>query len=163
MENFAFDKIEYVRPDIDKMEETCKEYTAKLRAAKSYEEVKQIILDYDKAGEEAETMFTVAHIRNTLNTTDKFYEDEMAFLHQRLPVAQATFTEYGKALAESPFAKEIDEDFGPELLMKVRRELDSFKPELIPYLQEQAMLTTEYQKLMATANIEFDGKVLYLY
>ena len=50
MENFAFDKIEYVRPDIDKMEETCKEYTAKLRAAKSYEEVKQIILDYDKAG-----------------------------------------------------------------------------------------------------------------
>ena len=47
-----------------------------------------------------ETMFTVAHIRNTLNTTDKFYEDEMAFLHQRLPVAQATFTEYAKALAE---------------------------------------------------------------
>ena len=117
MENFSFDKIEYVRPDIDKMEEICKEYTAKLRAAKSYEEVKQIILDYDKSGEEMETMFTVAHIRNTLNTTDKFYEDEMAFLHQRLPVAQATFTEYAKALAESPFAKEIDEDFGPELLM----------------------------------------------
>ena len=163
MENFSFDKIEYVRPDIDKAEELCKEYTAKLRAAKSYEEVKQIILDYDKSGEEMETMFTVAHIRNTLNTTDKFYEDEMAFLHQRLPVAQATFTEYAKALAESPFAKEIDEDFGPELLMKVRRELDSFKPELIPYLQEQAMLTTEYQKLMATANIEFDGKVLNLY
>ena len=96
MENFTFDKIEYVRPDIDKAEELCKEYTAKLRAAKSYEEVKQIILDYDKSGEEMETMFTVAHIRNTLNTTDKFYEDEMAFLHQRLPVAQATFTEYAK-------------------------------------------------------------------
>ena len=54
-----------------------------------------------------ETMIVVAHIRNTLNTTDKFYEDEMAFFHQRLPVAQATFTEYAKALAESPFAKEV--------------------------------------------------------
>ena len=122
MENFSFDKIEYVRPDIDKAEEVCKEYTAKLRAAKSYEEVKQIILDYDKSTDDMATMINVAHIRNTLNTTDKFYEDEMAFLHQRLPVAQATFTEYSRALLESPFAKEIDEDFGPELLMKVRRE-----------------------------------------
>ena len=163
MENFTFDKIEYVRPDIDKAEEICKEYTAKLRAAKSYEEVKQIILDYDKSSEEMATMINVAHIRNTLNTTDKFYEDEMAFLHQRLPVAEETFMEFSKALLESPFAKDIDADLGPEFLEKIRREVNSFKPELIPYLQEQAMLTTEYQKLMATANIEFDGKVLNLY
>ena len=90
MENFTFDKIEYVRPDVDKAEEICKELTARVRAAKSYEEVKQIILESDKSGEEMATMINVAHIRNTLNTTDKFYEDEMAFLHQRLPVAEET-------------------------------------------------------------------------
>ncbi|MBR5311044.1 MAG: M3 family oligoendopeptidase, partial [Oscillospiraceae bacterium] len=163
MENFSFDKIEYVRPDIDKAEENCKEYTARIRAAKSYDEVKEVILESDKSGEDMHTMIVVAHIRNTLNTTDKFYEDEMAFLHQRLPVAQATFTEFSKAIAECPFTAEIDADFGPEYLTKIRRELDSFKPELIPYLQEESMLTTEYQKLMATANIEFDGKTLNLY
>ena len=163
MENFSFDKIEYVRPDVDKMEEVCRELTAKLRAAKSYEEVKQIILESDKSGEEMATMINVAHIRNTLNTTDKFYEDEMAFLHQRLPVAEETFMEFSKALLESPFAADIDADLGPEFLEKIRREVNSFKPELIPYLQEQSMLTTEYQKLMATANIEFDGKTLNLY
>ena len=163
MENFTFDTIEYVRPDIDAAEAKCRELTERLRKAESYAEVRAIIEESDKSGEDMHTMINVAHIRNTLNTTDKFYEDEMAFLHQRLPVAQATFIEFSKALAESPFAADIDADLGPEFLTKIRRELDSFKPELIPYLQEQAMLTTEYQKLMATANIEFDGKVLNLY
>lgn len=163
MENFTFDKIEYVRPDIDKAEEVCKEYTAKIRSAKSYAEVRNAIDGYDKSTDDMNTMIVVAHIRNTLNTTDKFYEDEMAFLQQRLPVAEETFMEYSKALLESPFADEIDAEFGPEFLEKVRRDVNSFKPELIPYMQEESALTTEYQKLMATAKIQFDGKELNLY
>lgn len=163
MENFTFDKIEYVRPDIDKAEEVCKEYTTKIRNAKSYAEVRNAIDGYDKSTDDMNTMIVVAHIRNTLNTTDKFYEDEMAFLQQRLPVAEETFMEYSKALLESPFADEIDAEFGPEFLEKVRRDVNSFKPELIPYMQEESALTTEYQKLMATAKIQFDGKELNLY
>ena len=53
MENFSFDKIEYVRPDIDKAEEICKEYTAKLRAAKIATEagVDMIIANGAKSGQ----------------------------------------------------------------------------------------------------------------
>ena len=163
MENFTFDTIEYVRPDVDALEKGCKELTERLRNAKSYAEVREIIDASEKLSEDAETMMVVAHIRNTLNTTDKFYEDELAFLQERMPEAQPTFTEFTKALVESPFAKDIDADLGPEFLTAARRELSSFKPEIIPQLQEEAKLKTEYQKLMATAQIEFDGKVLNLY
>ena len=101
MENFTFDTIEYVRPDVDALEKGCKELTERLRNAKSYAEVREIIDASEKMNEDAETMMVVAHIRNTLNTTDKFYEDELAFLQERMPEAQPTFTEFTKALVES--------------------------------------------------------------
>lgn len=163
MENFTFDTIEYKRPDIEALKASAVALTARLRAAKSYAEVRGIIDEADKASEEAETMSQIAYIRNTLDTTDKFYEDELAYLQEHLPEAQPTLMEFSKALVESPFAADIDADLGPEYLTSVRRELSSFRPEIIPQLQEEAKLTTQYQKLMATAQIEFDGKMLNLY
>ncbi len=163
MENFTFDTIEYKRPDFGAVEESVKKLTERVKNAKSYAEIREIIALSDKETEEIETMVQVAQIRNTLNTTDKFYEDEMAFIQESLPAAQPTLMAFSKALLESPFAKDIEEDLGPEFLTAIRRELSSFRPEIIPQLQEEAKLTTEYQKLMATANIEFDGKTLNLY
>lgn len=163
MESFTFDTIEYKRPDIDKMEANVKELTEKVKNAKDYKELRALIDLSDEMNSDAMTMFTVAHIRNTLNTTDKFYEDELAFLQQRLPEVQPAFTDFSKAILESPFTADIDNDLGPEYLISLRRDIDSFIPEIIPQLQQEATLTTEYQKLMATANIEFDGKTLNLY
>ncbi len=163
MEQFTFDTIQYLRPDVAAVEAEIKKLTVQVQNATCYAQVKEAILASDKATEEMETMITVAHIRNTLNTTDAFYEEEMAWIQQTLPVARMTFAAFTKALAESPFAAEIDADLGPEYLTACRRELASFNEKLVPYLQKQAVLTTEYQKLMATAAIEFDGKTLNLY
>ena len=163
MDKFTFDTIEYIRPDIAAVEAEVRALTEELKNATSYAQVKDLLLRSDKATEDMGTMITVAHVRNTLNTTDKFYEDEMAYLQQALPVAQVTFMGFEKALLESPFTAELDADLGPEYLTSVRRSLSSFNETLVPYLQEQAKLTTEYQKLMATAQIEFDGQVLNLY
>lgn len=163
MENFTFDTIEYRRPDIAAVEAEIKKLTEELKSAKSYAEVKDIILRSDAATEDMETMLTVAHVRNTLNTTDQFYEEEMAWLQQTLPVAQMTFIAFEQALVDCPFTAEIDADLGTEYLVATRRDLSSFNEQLVPYLQKQAMLTTEYQKLMATAQIDFDGQTLNLY
>ncbi len=163
MDKFTFDTIEYHRPDVAAVEEEVKKLTEELRNATSYEQVRDIILRSDAVTEDMETMYTVAHVRNTLNTTDQFYEEEIAWFQQTLPMAQMTFVAFEQALVESPFTAEIDADFGPEYLTATRRDLASFNDKLVPYLQKQAVLTTEYQKLMATAQIEFDGQTLNLY
>ncbi len=163
MERFTFDTIEYKRPDVAAVQAEMEKLTEELRNATSYQQVKQILLRADEATEEMETMLTVAHIRNTLNTTDPFYEEEMAWIQQTMPLVQMSFIALEKELVQSPFVSEIDADFGKEYLTAVRRELASFNEKLVPYLQKQAALTTEYQKLMATAQISFDGKVLNLF
>ena len=82
MEDFTFSKLEYVRPDFDEAEKVAKEMTERVKNAKSYADVKQAILDLDEFMKDFYTMLTIANIRNTLNTTDKFYEDEIAFIHK---------------------------------------------------------------------------------
>lgn len=161
--NFTFDTIEYKRPDVEALKAALTDLAARIRAAKSYTEVRALIDEIDKLTEEPMTMIVVAHIRNTLNTTDKFYEDEMAFINEKMPEVQVYMLEYAKALVESPFAGDIDKDLGPEFLVGLRRSLSGFDPKLVPFCQKEAVLTTEYQKLIATAQIEFDGKVLNIY
>ncbi len=102
MEQFTFDTIQYLRPDVAAVEAEIKKLTVQVQNATCYAQVKEAILASDKATEEMETMITVAHIRNTLNTTDAFYEEEMAWIQQTLPVARMTFAAFTKALPNPP-------------------------------------------------------------
>lgn len=163
MKNFTFGTLEYVRPDVDAFEEKLKGFTERIKNAKSYAEVKAVILENDKVMSSLYTMLTVASIRNTLNTTDEFYEKEVAFTDERLPAAAPTEIAFTKAILDCPFTKELEEDLGKEYLVAAKRSLDRFNDKLVPFMQEENRLTTEYQKLMATAQIEFDGKTLNLY
>lgn len=163
MENFTFSNLEYVRPDFDAAEAKAKELTERVKAAKSYADVKAVILEFDEYMSELYTMTTIAHIRNTLNTTDEFYEKEIEFIHQRSPEAEGSFIALTKAIVDCPFTAEIDADLGKEYLVASRRELAQYDDALVPFMQEESRLETEYQKLMATAEIEFDGKKLNLY
>lgn len=163
MKNFTFGTLEYVRPDVDAFEEKLKGFTERIKNAKSYAEVKAVILENDKVMSSLYTMLTVASIRNTLNTTDEFYEKEVAFTDERLPAAAPTEIAFTKAILDCPFTKELEEDLGKEYLVAAKRSLDRFNDKLVPFMQEENKLTTEYQKLMATAQIEFDGKTLNLY
>ena len=163
MENFTFSNLEYVRPDFDAAEAKAKELTERVKAAKSYADVKAVILESDENMSELYTMTTIAHIRNTLNTTDEFYEKEIEFIHQRSPEAEGSFIALTKAIVDCPFTAEIDADLGKEYLVASRRELAQYDDALVPFMQEESRLETEYQKLMATAEIEFDGKKLNLY
>ena len=163
MENFTFSNLEYVRPDFDAAEAKAKELTERVKAAESYADVKAVILESDEYMSELYTMTTIAHIRNTLNTTDEFYEKEIEFIHQRSPEAEGSFIALTKAIVDCPFTAEIDADLGKEYLVASRRELAQYDDALVPFMQEESRLETEYQKLMATAEIEFDGKKLNLY
>ena len=161
--DFTFETIQYVRPDLDALAAQIDAITADVTAATSFDAVKALMHRRDDVMRDAETMVTVAHIRNTLDTRDSFYEDEMAFLDNALPALQAHMVAYQKALVASPFRNDISREFGPELLTAYGREIAAFNETLIPYMQEEAALCTEYQKLIASAAIPFDGQTLNLY
>lgn len=163
MKNFKFSTIEYVRPDFEQYKTDFQKLTEQVKNAKSYEEIQHTIKQADELSVSVSDMTTIAYIRNTLNTTDDFYEKEVEYNDEKSAEAAASSTEFYKALLNCNFTNEITEEYGKEFLISIRRQVDQFKEELIPYLQKEAKLKQRYQKLMATAQIPFDGQTLNLY
>jgi M3 family oligoendopeptidase len=163
MDKFIFSELEYVRPDFDTLEIESRRMVDEINNAVSFEEIKAILEHREKLQKTIDTMCTIAFIRNTLNTTDDFYEKEIEFINERSATASVATIQVSKALLDCRFTKELSAEYGPEYLVIEQRSVDQFKEELVPYLQQESKLTIRYQKLMATAKIEFDGKTLNLY
>jgi M3 family oligoendopeptidase len=163
MKDFTFSTLEYVRPDFELLEKESIKMAEEIRQADNYEKIKEILERRENLNSSVETMANIAYIRNTLNTTDEFYEAEIEFIDERGAAATVMKAEVSKALLESRFRKEITEDLGKEYLVAEQRFVDQFKEELVPFMQQEAKLTNRYQKLMATAQINFDGQILNLY
>lgn len=163
MKEFTFSALEYVRPDYDLYEKESLQMAEEIRNSGSYSEIKAALKRREELQSRLDTMTTIAFIRNTLNTTDEFYEKENEYIDERGAAANVAAIELSKALLGCRFRDEITADYGKEYLVIEQRKVDQFKEELVPFMQQEAKLTTRYQKLMATAQIEFDGKVLNLY
>jgi M3 family oligoendopeptidase len=163
MDKFTFAGLEYVRPDFDRLEKECARMAESIKNAESFEEIRELLILREKWQSEIDTMCSIAYIRNTLDTTDEFYEKEIEFIDERSAAANVFVIEVSKALLSCKFKEDITAEYGPEYLVIEQRSVDQFREELVPYLQQEAKLTMRYQKLMATAQISFDGKVLNLY
>ena len=95
MKDFKFDKLEYVRPDMENFKNNLSELTNQLKNAASYEEAKEAFLTKDKYDQELSTMYTIAFIRNTLDTTNEFYEAEVAYFNEVMPTVQSSLVSFG--------------------------------------------------------------------
>lgn len=155
-----FSEMKYVRPDMDGIKTAALKAAEAVLEAHSAEEAANAYLDWDKTAGSFSTMASLCYIRHTINTEDGFYSGENDFFDSASPA----FTEYNnqvvKALADSPFRGELEEKFGRVMFLNADISLKSFSPEVIPEMQEENKLTTEYEKLIASAKINFDGKVL---
>ena len=63
---------------------------------------------------------------------------------------------------ESPYRAYLEEKIGPVAFKNMELSLKSFDEKLIPLQQEENALTTEYDKLIAGAKIDWEGDTLNL-
>ncbi|MBR0085001.1 MAG: M3 family oligoendopeptidase, partial [Lachnospiraceae bacterium] len=88
---------------------------------------------------------------------DEFYSAEDEFFNANLPLLQGDDQAFDKAKLESPFRKDFEAEFGELMFKNSEIAIKTFSPEIIPELQEENALTTEYTKLIASAQIPFEG------
>ena len=163
MEQFKFEDLEYVRPDFDKLGQTVDGYTDRLKKAASYEEAKAVFLEQDETLKKLTTVCTIASVRHTLDTTDEFYEKEDEYINEQIPVVMPKLLAFSEALSESSFRADFEKEYGRQLFVSLDLQKKTFCEANIPLMQKEAKLTDEYQKIMATAEIPFEGETLNLY
>jgi M3 family oligoendopeptidase len=153
-----FSEIEYVRPDVEKFKKDFIAQVEILSKATSYNEQKAAISEINRLNNSINTVSTLSSIRNSIDTTDAFYEAEKSFFDEVSPEISDLNFEYYKALAASPFKENLKADFGKQLFTIAEYRVKSFDKAIIEDMKIENRLSTEYSKLVASAKIQFDGK-----
>lgn len=156
-----FSEMEYKRVAADgKIATVYKELKAIVEGADSAEKVFCAIEKHEEISSHFSTMANLAYIRHSINTEDEFYDKENEYYDENGPVLQERVTDFMLALMASPYRKDVEARFGSLLFKNLEMELKCFSPEIIPLLQKENKLVSDYQKLIASAQIEFRNEKL---
>ena len=152
----------YERVEFDKVKEEFLAIMEASKAAKSGEEQFEVHKKYYALTNRVMSMMVIAHIRHDGYTEDEFYKAEQEYYDQVGPELQNLVVAYSKSLYESPYRAYLEEKIGPVAFKNIELSLKSFDEKLIPLMQEENALTTEYKNLLASAKIEWEGEILNL-
>lgn len=158
----TFKDYEYERPDLEKISSEVDDLLNEFKTKTSAEEQGRVIDELNKHFNHLSTMSTLAYIRASIDTKDEFYDRERDFFDEYGPVIQEIDHKYYQAISSSPYKDALEERYGKQLFALADNAIKGFDPKVKALLQKENRLDSEYSKLMASAEIEFDGKVLNL-
>lgn len=153
-----FSQFKYERPDIYILKGDLKKLIQGIKESNSKEEQISLIKHINSIRNDIDTMMNVCDIRHTINTQDKFYEEEKEHFDKVLPIYQGVISEFYKTLINSKFKKELEDEFGSQLFNIANASVKVFSEEVIEDLQLENKISSEYTKLLASANIPFMGE-----
>lgn len=157
-----FSEMVYERPDLEALKEQLTSFTKRLQEAEDYGSAKEIFLEREKLEKHISTLGTLAEVRHTIDTRDSFYDEEMKFWDASNPVLAEYSQAWTKAMLESRFRPDFEKEYGDLMFVNAEIELKTFSPEIIPDLQKENELKTAYEKLLASAQIPFEGNMYTL-
>lgn len=157
-----FQEMPYERVDFDQVEQEMKQLMEEFDAGKSGEEQFAVHQKYYALTDRVSTLMTIAKIRFDVDTSNEFYDKEREYYDEKEPVYSNLILEYQKKLYDSPYRTYLEEKIGPVAFKNMELAQKAMHERLIPLMQEENALTMEYNKLIASAKIDFDGKELNL-
>ena len=156
MKKFA--ELQYVRPDMEKIFTRVAGAIAVLKEAKTSEKFRNAYMDYVEADTELETSKTVAHVRNTINLLDEFYEAEMVYFNSQMPKYEILKKEMGEVIVASPFKAEMEKEFGTILIQNMEAQKQLSDESIVDDQVKEAELVSRFMKTQAAATVEFKGE-----
>lgn len=158
-----FSEIPYVRPDLTAYREALPAYVEQIRNAASWPELKALWLAQSDKRLEVMTARSIASIRNTVDTTDPFYEAEMRYFNTEMPAISLLEKQAEAALLASPFVGEFEQEFGSILIQNMKNSQRFADERLVPMQIRESELTQMYSKASATAVTDFRGQKCNFY
>lgn len=155
-----FSEFSYKRPDLAVAMAQMDTLARSIQNAQTVSDAKSAFLSFEKMAEEIGSLSSICYVRHTVDTRDRFYEQENAFWDENLPLFMDKQLNIYRAMLDSPLRPALEKEFGRLLFDKMEIDVKSADPSIIPLMQEENSLQTQYQQLYASAQIPFDGKTL---
>ena len=157
-----FSEFKYERPDLDKVKKSLEEKLELINTGKDLKTEIKAAYDIFNINDDIGTQGVLVSIRNSIDTTDEFYEKEQEFFDENGPVLREYEQMFIEKLLDSPNREGLEKEFGKLMFLRGELARKTFKPEIIPDLQLENKLSTEYSKLQASAKIPFKGEIYNL-
>lgn len=153
-----FKDYKYIRPDLDELSKEFDDLLIKFSSAETYDEQNEVMKEINRIRSNVETMTTLVFIRHSINTEDEFYAKEQDFIDENMPKYQNMVTKFYKSLVDSKFRSQLEDTWGEQIFRLAELQLKSFSEEIMEDLVKENKLVTEYDKLIASAKLEFEGE-----
>ena len=149
-------------PNVKRIEKKIEGFIEDLNNATCKEDAIKVLKKFFKLNDDLSTDFNVIMIRNTIDTRDPVYEKAMEKLDEGMPLITSISNRFVKELLNSKYIDDLKEKFGAYLFNMYENSLRCFDDAIIEEKVEENKLVTQYQKLMASAKIEYKGETLNL-
>lgn len=153
-----FSDFEYQRPDTENFKKEFSQHLEAFKTADNLDTQKEAILALNQLRSNFDSMYSLASVRHSIDTTNEFYEKENEFFDTNYPTLTTYINDYFRALLEVENRGELEAIFGKQLFTIAELRLKTFEPAIISLLQEENKLDSQYRKIKAQAIIEFEGK-----
>ena len=153
-----FSEFPYERPDFEQVKTEMEALMVQMEAAASADEFMELFGKVNELRNHYSTASTLCSIRHSINTKDEFYDKETEYWDEYGPLYQNLESKLFKLVLHSKFQQELRERIPQTYFKEAEFSEKSFREDIIPDLQEENKLSTEYDKLIASAEIEFEGK-----
>jgi len=158
-----FKQLVYIRPNVKEVKREFKLLIKDFKKAESYEKAKQIYLLLQNLIMEVATNYIIASIRNTINTSDEFYEDEMKFFNDELPKMMLMVKKGQESVLKSKFILDFDKEFGKHYTDTIKAAQKTMNLKVVLNLTKENNLKTAYSKKVASCKTIFRGEECNFY
>ena len=153
-----FEEYTYTRPNMEEFSIKFHMALEQFSKAQSTEQQAKAMMRIEEIRNDLGTMFNLCYIRHSIDTNEEFYKDEQDYIDEIEPVVEGLVTEYYQELVNSKFRTELEKKWGKQLFDLAQAQLKTFSPAIVPLLQKENKLSSEYTKLIASAKIVFEGE-----
>lgn len=150
--------IKYTRPDFDKLFDQAMSYVDSMEKAQSKDEYFSSLKKFYDLVANYQEMATLASVRHTINTKDEYYDEENRLCDNFNPRFQEVFNKLSKVRLESKFRPDFESEYGTTITKRDELDKDTFKPSIVEDRIKETELASRYQKLIASAKIDFQGE-----
>ena len=153
-----FRQMPYERPDMDGMKQAYAAAIDALNGAESYAAARKAFFDLQEKEKQQHTMLSLCSVRNTIDTTDPYYDAEIAWLRKESAALIPLRKRYQQALAGCRFRADFEAEFGPQMLRMLDAGLKTTDEKIIADTVREGEICQQYQKDSALAVTDFRGE-----
>ncbi|MFD2729457.1 M3 family oligoendopeptidase [Enterococcus camelliae] len=157
-----FTEYPYQRPNYEQYKEDYLAGVKTLKEATTLEAATAALDHLNTLRGNVDTAANLASIRYSIDTNDSFYQAEDDFWNEYAPHFESLDFQFYQALLSSPLLTELKKSYPETLFLFAESRVKIFDESIIPYKQKENQLSSAYAKLIASAQIEFEGNIYTL-